>query len=104
MLFGTREKVLKSKNVDISKCVECECTEQIVTPSVRYTHSFMMPLFINEKKSVVVCTNCHTVTDTKEVEDGNKLHELAFEGEVLWGYYSGVFVLGFILILIMMFL
>lgn len=104
MIFGTKEKILKGKKANVEKCETCECTELMVKPVVRYSHTMQMPLFINRKESVVVCTNCETSTCTTNFDNAEELHELAFEGEVLWSYYIGVFVIAMLIITYMILL
>ena len=102
IFFGRKVKEIKRGKLTNVICIECkENVSFIYTITSKYLHLYWIPFLPYKKKTIVSCTNCETVFETKQLSENikNKLQreeELKPAKNPIW-MYSGLLILAFLI-------
>lgn len=103
IIFGTRGKVLKSKNTTSYDCENCNSKNTVTFSFIaRYFHIFWIPIFPTSKKGISQCSHCKQVLYANEMSTEMKQDyaSAAANAKRPITHYFGLFIIGLLFIFI----
>lgn len=100
IIYGSKKKTLKNTVLVRHTCSNCYNTKHIAVGAIDYFHIFWIPIFLLDKRVVLVCSHCRKKMAYKLLnrDERPEIPKSLFAMKRLWPFYLGIWLIAAIFI------